>query len=80
MKEFVQYLIKNLVDNPDAVQVEVFEGEKTIVIEVRVADEDVARVIGRQGNTIKALRTLSMTVAARFSKKVRLELIEDKKE
>lgn len=76
MKEFVTYLIKNLVDQPDSVKVEVYEGEQTVVIEVRVAQDDVARVIGRQGNTIKALRTLAMTVAARFGRKVRLELVE----
>ena len=76
MKEFVTYLVKNLVDNPDSVVVDVFEGEQTVVIELRVAKEDAARVIGRQGNTIKALRTLAMTVAARFNRKVRLELVE----
>ena len=76
MKEFVTYLIKNLVDQPDSVKVDVYEGEQTVVIEVRVAQDDVARVIGRQGNTIKALRTLAMTVAARFGRKVRLELVE----
>jgi len=76
MKEFVIYLIKNLVDQPDEVKVDVFEGEQTVVIEVRVAEGDTARVIGRQGNTIKALRTLATTVASRFSKKIRLELVE----
>lgn len=76
MKEFVIYLIKNLVDQPEEVKVDIFEGAQTIVIEVRVAEGDVARVIGRQGNTIKALRTLAATVAARFSKKIRLELVE----
>ncbi len=76
MKDFVIYLVKNLVDQPDEVKVDVFEGQQTVVIEIRVAEDDVARVIGRQGNTIKALRALATTVAARFSKKIRLELVE----
>lgn len=77
MKEFITYIIQNIVQQPDDVNVEVFEGEQTVVIEVKVHEDDAARVIGRQGNTIKALRTLAMTIAARMNKKVRLELIEE---
>lgn len=76
MKEFVAYLIKNLVDAPDAVDVQIVDGEQGTMVEVRVAPEDVAKVVGRQGRTIKALRTLAMTVGARFGRRVRLELIQ----
>ncbi|MGE5196334.1 MAG: KH domain-containing protein [Anaerolineae bacterium] len=75
MKDFIAYLIKNLVDEPDSVDVQVLEGEQGTIVEVRVSPADVARVVGRQGRTIKALRTIAMTVGARFGRRVRLELI-----
>lgn len=75
MKEFVAYLIKNLVDQPDAVDVQVVEGEQGTVIEVKVSAEDVAHVVGRQGRTLRSLRTLAMIIGARFGRRVRLELV-----
>ena len=75
MKEFIAYLIKNLVDKPDSVDVQIIDGQQGTIIEVRVADEDVAKVVGRQGKTIKSLRTIAMTVGARFGRRVRLELV-----
>ncbi|MCX6987045.1 MAG: KH domain-containing protein [Chlamydiae bacterium] len=75
MKEFIAYLIKNLVDKPDLVDVQIIDGQQGTIIEVRVSDEDVARVVGRQGKTIKSLRTIAMTVGARFGRRVRLELV-----
>jgi uncharacterized protein len=75
MKDFVAYLVKNLVDQPDGVNVDVFEGEKSTVIEIRVSPNDVAKVVGRGGRTIKALRTIAMTVGARFDRKVRVEVV-----
>jgi predicted RNA-binding protein YlqC (UPF0109 family) len=75
MKEFIAYLIKNLVDKPEAVDVQVFDGEQGTVVEIRVSPEDVAKVVGRQGRTIHSLRTIALTVGARFGRRVRLELI-----
>ncbi len=75
MKEFIAYLIKNLVDQPDAVEVNVFDGQQGTVVEVKVSVEDVAKVVGKQGRTIKSLRTIAMTVGARFGRRVRLELV-----
>jgi len=75
MQEFVAYLIKNLVDNPDDVTVAVFDGDKSTIVEVKVGEEDVAKLVGRQGRTIKALRTIAMTVGARFGRRVKLELV-----
>ncbi|MGR3973381.1 MAG: KH domain-containing protein [Candidatus Rhabdochlamydia sp.] len=76
MKEFVEYLIKNLVDEPEAVQVNVVEGEKGTVIEVNVAPQDIGKIVGRQGRTVKALRTITMTIGTRVGRKVRLEVIQ----
>ena len=75
MKEFIAYLIKNLVDKPDAVEVQIIDGQQGTIVEVKVSTEDVAKVVGRQGKTIKSLRTIAMTVGARFGRRVRLELI-----
>jgi predicted RNA-binding protein YlqC (UPF0109 family) len=75
MKEFVAYLVKNLVDQPNEVNVDIYDGDKSTVVEIRVAPTDVAKVVGRQGRTIKALRTIAMTVGARFNRKVRVEVV-----
>lgn len=75
MKDFIAYLIKNLVDQPEAVEVQVFEGQQGTVVEVKVSAEDIAKVVGKQGRTIKSLRTIAMTVGARFGRRVRLELV-----
>ncbi len=76
MKEFIAYLIKNLVDKPDAVDVQIIEGQQGTLVEVRVSPEDVAKIVGRGGRTIKALRTIAMIVGARFGRRVRLDLIQ----
>jgi len=76
MEEFIRYLIKNLVDQPDNIKINVFDGERSTVVEIEVDSGDVAKLVGRQGRTIKALRTIVMTVAARFGRKVRLEIIQ----
>ncbi|MBS0653530.1 MAG: KH domain-containing protein [Verrucomicrobia bacterium] len=75
MKDFIAYLIKNLVDQPDSVDVQVFDGQQGTVVEIRVSSDDVAKVVGKQGRTIKSLRTIAMTVGARFGRRVRVELI-----
>jgi predicted RNA-binding protein YlqC (UPF0109 family) len=75
MKDFIAYLIKNLVEDPSSVAVEVHEREQNLLIEVRVGDQDVARVVGRQGRTINAVRTIAITIGARFGRRVRLDLL-----
>ncbi len=75
MQEFIAYLIKNLVDQPDAVEVQVIDGQQGMIVEVKVSLEDIAKVVGKQGRTIKSLRTLVMIVGARFGRRVRLELV-----
>ena len=76
MEEFVAYVIRNLVDMPEDVKIDIFDGFKNSVVEIRVHDDDVARLVGRQGKTIKALRQIVVTVAARLGRKVRLEIIQ----
>jgi uncharacterized protein len=76
MKEFIEYLVKNLVDDPNDVNVNCYEGERGLVVEVKVNPLDVGKVVGRKGNTIKALRTISMMICARLGHRVRVEIIE----
>lgn len=75
MKEFIAYLIKNLVDHPDDVDVQVVEELGNMLISVRVSQNDMAKIVGKQGRTIKSLRTIAMTVGARFGRRVRLDLV-----
>lgn len=76
MKEFIAYLIKNLVDQPDSVDVNLVEGEQGTVVEIKVSAQDVGKIVGKQGRTIKALRTIAMTVGARVGRRVRVEVVQ----
>ena len=78
MKELVQYLAKALVNNPDAVEVKETEGETASVLELRVAKEDLGRIIGKQGRTAKSIRTILNAAASRTNRKVVLEIVEEK--
>jgi uncharacterized protein len=77
MKELVQYLAKCLVNNPDAVEVKETEGETASVLELRVAKEDLGRIIGKQGRTAKSIRTIVNAAASRTNRKVLLEIVEE---
>ena len=76
MKELLLYMAKNLVDNPEAVTVTEIEGETT-VLELRVAPEDMGKVIGRQGRIAKEIRTIIKAVAQRTGKTVSVEIIDE---
>jgi predicted RNA-binding protein YlqC (UPF0109 family) len=76
MKEFVEYIAKNLVDHPEAVAVTEVDGEKTIVYELRVGDGDLGKVIGRKGQTAKSIRTLLTAASAKRGKRAVLEILE----
>jgi hypothetical protein len=78
MKELVQYVAKSLVNNPDAVEVNESENENGSVLELRVAKEDLGRVIGKQGRTAKSIRAILNAAASRSNRKVVLEIIEEK--
>lgn len=73
--DLVEYLVVNIVDDGDAVSLEVIDGEASSTIEVNVADDDVAKVIGRHGRTIKAIRTLARALAARLGTSVEVEVM-----
>ena len=74
MKELLLYMAKNLVDNPDAVSVNEITEEDGLVLELRVAPEDMGKVIGRQGRIAKEIRTIIKTVAQRDGEKVKSKL------
>ena len=78
MKELVLFLAKQLVNHPDAVEVKETQAVTTSVLELRVAKEDIGRVIGKQGRTAKSIRTILNAVASRTNRKVVLEIIEEK--
>lgn len=76
MKEIIETIILNLVDNKDAVSVNEVQGEKSIVYEVKVAEDDMGKVIGRQGRLAKSIRTVVKSIGAREQKKVSVEFID----
>lgn len=76
MKELVEILAKALVDRPDAVQVKQVEGEKSVILELKVAPEDMGKVIGKQGRIAKAIRTVVKAAAARDGKRVVVEILQ----
>ncbi len=78
MKDLIDYLAKSLVDNPDAVEVKETHGEVASVLELRVAKEDLGRIIGKQGRTAKSIRTILNAAASRVNRKVVLEIVEEK--
>ena len=75
MKETLNVIISNLVDDKDAVEINQVDGDKSIVFEVKVAEGDMGKVIGRQGRLAKSIRTVIKALAAREHKKVSVEFI-----
>lgn len=77
MKEFIEYIVKQLVDNPEAVHVESTEvDERTTDYILKVDNNDIGKVIGKRGNTINALRTLLIAIGAKDKKKAMLRILE----
>ena len=76
MKELIEYIAKLLVDNPEEVSVNEIEGEQTSVIELRVAKEDLGKVIGKQGRTARAMRTILGAASTKIRKRSVLEILE----
>ncbi|HBQ25103.1 MAG TPA: KH domain-containing protein [Syntrophomonas sp.] len=75
MKDLVEFIARSLVDNPDAVDVTEIEGERSIILELRVAPEDMGKVIGKQGKIAKAIRTITKATAAKEGKRVVIEIL-----
>jgi len=76
MKDLIAYIAKALVDFPDQVSVEEIEGNQTSVLELKVAKEDLGAVIGKQGRTARAMRTILSASSAKIKKRTVLEIIE----
>ena len=76
MKEVLETIIKNLVDNQEAVEVKEVEGEKNIIFEVKVADGDMGKVIGKQGRIAKAIRTVVKAASSTGKKKVVVDILQ----
>lgn len=75
MKELLEFIAKSLVENPDAVSVTEVESDASITLELRVAESDMGKVIGRQGRIAKAIRTIMRSTPAKSNKKVIVEII-----
>jgi predicted RNA-binding protein YlqC (UPF0109 family) len=76
MKDLIAYIAKALVDKPEEVGVTEIEGEQTSVIELKVAKEDLGKVIGKQGRTARAMRTILSAASTKIKKRSVLEIIE----
>ena len=76
MKELVKYIAQALVDNPEGVAVSEVEGEQTSVIELRVAKEDLGKIIGKHGRTAQSIRTILSAASAKNRKRAVLEIVE----
>jgi hypothetical protein len=76
LKELIEFIARALVDNPDEVTVSEISGEQTIVLELRVAKEDLGKVIGKQGRTVKAMRAILSAASSKVRKRADLEILE----
>ena len=76
MKELLELIAKSLVDSPDEVEVTEIEGEQTTVLELKVAPEDLGKVIGKQGRTARSIRTILASSGMKLKKRIVFEIIE----
>ena len=76
MKDLIEHIARALVDNPDQVEVTEVGGDKTLVFELHVAQEDLGKVIGREGRTAKAMRTILDAASKKLRKRAVLEIVE----
>jgi hypothetical protein len=77
MREMVEYIVKQIVDNPEEVKVQEIKAEKVILLEISVAKEDMGKVIGKGGRVANAIRTLVGAAAAKLKKRVMVEILEE---
>ena len=76
MREFVEFIAKHLVDDPDQVQVSEEENEKGLLLKLKVGESDIGRVVGKDGRTARSIRTLLTAVAARQGRRASLEIVD----
>ncbi|MDR0589732.1 MAG: KH domain-containing protein [Spirochaetaceae bacterium] len=75
-KDLVEYIAKSLVDDPSSVVINVVEGEKATILELRVASEDIGKVIGKHGRIAKSIRTVLQAATAKTGKRITLEILD----
>jgi len=76
MKELLEFIAKSLVDEPDMVSVNEVEGEQSVILELKVAKDDMGKVIGKQGRIAKAIRTVVKSAAVKENKRVEVDIIQ----
>ena len=76
MKEIIKYIVQELVDHPDQVEVSEIEGKEIAVLELKVAKEDIGKIIGKQGRTAQAIRTILSAVSGKAKKRTVLKILE----
>ena len=76
IKELIQYIAQTMVDNPGEVSISVIEGDQTTVMELKVAKNDLGKIIGKQGRNAQAIRTILSAVSAKIKKRMILEIVE----
>jgi predicted RNA-binding protein YlqC (UPF0109 family) len=76
MKELLELIARSLVDSPDEVAVEEIDGDQTTVLELKVAREDLGKVIGKQGRTARSIRTILASAGVKLNKRIVFEIIE----
>lgn len=76
LQDLISFIAKSLVDDPDAVEVNAIDGDRTIIVELVVSPDDLGKVIGREGRTARAMRTLLAATSARHQKRAVLEILE----
>ncbi len=77
MKELLEYVARAIVDEPDAVEVSEVEGERSVILELRVAPDDMGKVIGKRGRTVRAIRSLVRAAGSREGLTPLVEIVED---
>ncbi len=75
LKDLAEFLIKSLADHPDQVELEEREEDDTVLIELKIAQDDLGKIIGKNGNTINAIRTVLQTAASSHKKRAKLEVV-----
>jgi hypothetical protein len=76
LKDLAEYLVKSLADHPEKVEIVEREEDDTVLIELRIAPEDIGKIIGKSGNTINAIRTVLQTAASSHKKRAKLEMMD----
>lgn len=76
MKQLAEYIVKSLVDNSDKVEISEMESEKSVILEIKVDESDIGKVIGREGRIIKSIRTILQASAAKNGKRVVVEMLD----